>query len=113
MLQTRQFQKLSGIFEVRIYPVEYSIPQLVARSLTEVSNGSPTYPSKDKEIDPVKLQANLNGIDRATIKRRKNLYNRLYHEARISHEPGKGISFTNMLLLLAHHKLIDDKEALV
>ena len=60
-----------------------------------------------------KLQANLNGIDRAAIKKRKNLYNHLYHEARISHEPGKGISFTNMLLLLAHHKLIDDREALV
>ena len=69
--------------------------------------------SKDKMLDPAKLQANLNGIDRAAVKRRKNLYNRLYHEARISHEPGKGISFTNVLLLLAHHKLIDDKEALV
>ncbi|KAI0069618.1 hypothetical protein K474DRAFT_1063693 [Panus rudis PR-1116 ss-1] len=31
----------------------------------------------------------------------------------MTHEPGKGISFTNMLLLLAHHKLIVDREALV
>ena len=60
-----------------------------------------------------KVEAVLGGLDRAAIKRRKNLYNRLYHEARISHEPGKGISFTNMLLLLAHHKLIVDREALV
>ena len=60
-----------------------------------------------------KVEGILGGIDRAAIKRRKNLYNRLYHEARISHEPGKGISFTNMLLPLAHHKLIVDREALV
>lgn len=60
-----------------------------------------------------KTEMLLGGIDRVAIKRRKNLYNRLYHEARISHEPGKGISFTNMLLLLAHHKLIVDREALV
>ena len=60
-----------------------------------------------------KLQANVNVIDRAMIKPRKNLWNRLYHEARISYEIGKGISFTNMLLLLAHHKLIVDQEALV
>ncbi len=64
-------------------------------------------------VDLPKLQFNVNSIDRTVIKRRKNLYNRLYHEARISYEPGKGISFTNMLLLLAHHKLIVDKEALV
>lgn len=64
-------------------------------------------------IDIYGLEANVNSIDRATIKRRKNVYNRLYHEARISHEPGRGISFSNMLLLLAHHKIIVDNEALV
>lgn len=64
-------------------------------------------------IDLLRLEANINSIDRANIKRRKNLYNRLYHEARISYEPNKGILFTNMLLLLAHHKLIVDSQALV
>lgn len=64
-------------------------------------------------FDLDRLNDSLDRIDRDAIKKRKNLYNRLYHEARISCEPGKGISFTNMLLLLAHHKLIDDREALV
>ena len=64
-------------------------------------------------IDLEELGNNLDVIDRASIKRRKELYNRLYHEARISYEPGRGISFTNMLLLLAHHKIIVDNEALV
>lgn len=68
---------------------------------------------EEHHLNIAKLQANVNVIDRSMIKRRKNLWNRLYHEARISYEPGKGISFTNMLLLLAHHKLIVDQEALV
>ncbi|KAH9840560.1 Ion transport protein-domain-containing protein [Rhodofomes roseus] len=107
------FGKLSGIFEVRIYPVEFSIRRIMARSLADQSSNSPWPTTVVEGMDLDKLNVTLSGIDRAAIKRRKNLYNRLYHEARISHEPGKGISFTNMLLLLAHHKLIVDRDALV
>ncbi|EKM51356.1 uncharacterized protein PHACADRAFT_263446 [Phanerochaete carnosa HHB-10118-sp] len=100
------FSKLSGIFEVKIYPTEWSLQNIMARSKAEEECS--TYP-----VNIRKLQLNINNIDRQMIKRRKNVWNRLYHEARISYEPGKGISFTNMLILLAHHKLIVDQEALV
>ncbi|GJE94122.1 Ion transport protein-domain-containing protein [Phanerochaete sordida] len=100
------FSKLTGIFEVKIYPTEWNIKSIMARS--QADGSSATYP-----VDVNRLQVNVNSIDRQMIKRRKNLWNRLYHEARISYEPGKGISFTNMLLLLAHHKLIVDQDALV
>ncbi|KAF7794178.1 hypothetical protein EIP86_005309 [Pleurotus ostreatoroseus] len=105
------FGELSGVFEVRIYPPEYSVPQILARSLRE--EGARSTSIQYENIDRSKLQNILNSIDRAAVKERKNLYNRVYHEAQMSAEPGKGISFTNMLLLLAHHRLIDDKEALV
>ena len=55
----------------------------------------------------------LDGIDYAEVRKRKAVYIRLYHEASISHEKGLGLSFTKMLTLLAHHKLIVDTEALV
>lgn len=55
----------------------------------------------------------LNTIDYNAIRKRRALYSRLYHEASVSHQQGKGISFTNMLLMLAHHKLIVDREALM
>lgn len=103
---------MSGIFEVRIYPAEYSIHRIMAYS--KDPQGVDSWHEKIVGgYDFNKVDGILSGVDRAAIKRRKNLYNRLYHEARISHEPGKGISFTNMLLLLAHHKLIVDREALV
>ncbi|KAL7278048.1 hypothetical protein ACG7TL_008012 [Trametes sanguinea] len=108
----RFFGKLSGIFEVRIYPAEFSVGNIMAYA--KDPQGRHSLPDKIVEgYDFNKVEHILSGLDRAAIKRRKNLYNRLYHEARISHEPGKGISFTNMLLLLAHHKLIVDREALV
>lgn len=105
-------QKLGGIFEVSIYSSEYKIPKILARC-AENQGSTNMWTSTVDGVSIDKLNATLSGIDRAATKRRKNLYNRLFHEARISHEPGKGISFTNMLLLLAHHKLIVDRDALV
>ena len=103
-------QKLSGVFEVRIYPSEFGIRQLLQAS--EASSDS--WRSVVVEgIDIGKLNKLLGSVDNAKIRKRRAVYSRLYHEAMMSQEPGKGISFTNMLLMLAHHKLIDDREALV
>ncbi|OCH86932.1 hypothetical protein OBBRIDRAFT_890152 [Obba rivulosa] len=107
------FGKLSGIFEVRIYPADFSVPRIMTRCKASDKDDSLWAPGIVEGFDLIKLNETLDHIDRDAIKRRKNLYNRLFHEARISCEPGKGISFTNMLLLLAHHRLIDDREALV
>jgi hypothetical protein len=108
-----QLQKLSGIFEARIYPVEYSVRNIVV-ACTDPQDADYTWPSKFVDrLDLNKLGQMLNRIDYVTIRRRRNVYSRLYHEASISHQQGRGISFTDMLLMLAHHKLIDDREALV
>ncbi|KAI0050088.1 hypothetical protein FA95DRAFT_1487881 [Auriscalpium vulgare] len=115
------FGKLSGIFEVRIYPRESSVTNVVASckvppeyeyDYTSNARVARLRPD-DHGIDLDKLHATLSEIDYAAIRRRRNLYSRLYHEAIITHQHGRGISFTDMLLLLAHHKLIVDKEALV
>lgn len=55
----------------------------------------------------------LDGIDFSAIRKRRTTYSKLYHEALLTQESSKGISFTHMLLMLAHHKLIDDREALM
>jgi hypothetical protein len=63
-------------------------------------------------LDVRKLAKKLSKIDHKAIRKRKLIYSRLFHEARISHE-GQGISFRGMLTLLAHHKIIVDADALV
>lgn len=64
-------------------------------------------------IDLTKLKRAVDGINYTAVKKQKALYSRLLHEANVTHYSGKGISFTEMLLLLAHYKLIVDREALV
>jgi hypothetical protein len=63
-------------------------------------------------LDVNRLQRVLDSLDSSRTRQRRDLYNRLFQEALFVQEPGKGISFTNMLLLLAHYKLIDDEKAL-
>ncbi len=108
-------QRLSGAFEVKIYPAEFSTPSLKATCSTP---WHPTIPSSDypyslKGLDLRKVANTLGRMDLTVVKKRKAIYSRLYHEAVISHRPGVGISFTDMLLLLANHILIVDGEALV
>ena len=71
-----------------------------------------SHPQVVDGINLTKLNGILSGLDNNKIRKRRTLYARMYNEAMISQEPGKGISFTNMLLMLAHHKLIEDREAL-
>ena len=84
---------------------------LADAAATEDSNPADISPHVPG-VDLSKLQTALSTLDVESTRQRRLLYNRLYHEARLSFERGKGISFTNMLLMLAHNKLITDKEAL-
>ena len=105
-------QKLSGVFEVRIHPIEYKISNIVGICKQPPSEED-LAPRVVDGLDLNKLKLILDGIDYAEVRKRKAVYIRLYHEASILHEQGLGISFTDMLTLLAHHKLIVDTEALV
>ncbi|CAE6352806.1 unnamed protein product [Rhizoctonia solani] len=108
------FSKLRGIFEVRLYPESMS-PQALVKA-TKMNNPLTYRSTITGEEIPVplnmrRLNSMLNGVDYAEVRARREVYNKLFYEARILEEQ-PGISFTNMLLLLAHYKLIDDSKAL-
>ncbi|CAG8639396.1 14659_t:CDS:10, partial [Cetraspora pellucida] len=118
------FGKLDGSFKVRIFDDEFLIPNLrkhsrIVHRLSEDLDF--LHPKNDvfkvDDVDIKKLEQNLSRLDvRKTFQRRKT-YNLIYQEALITIEKDsngneKGISFTNMLLLLAHYKLIDDEKCL-
>ncbi len=63
-------------------------------------------------IDVDLLIQKLREMDVKTIRARRKLFNLIYLEAREDEVKGRGIEFGSMLLLLAHHKLIDDDESL-
>lgn len=99
--------KLNGIFEVRIYPVEYSIPSIISACEDDDIQKFGT-----QKLNPRKVNKLLRKIDFNVIRQRRAIYCRLLHEASIIDRHRKGISFTDMLFLLAHHKLIVDCDAL-
>jgi len=107
------FSKLSGAFEVRIYPPEFHIKNVVATCKERSSSVGMPPAMNDAGVDLLKLTKVLDKIDYASIRKRRAIYTRLYHEAILSDQEGRGISFTSMLFLLAHHKLIVDRDALV
>lgn len=104
--------KLSGVFEVRIYSTQHQFG-----TLFEASRASPADPfipgTQVGGLDLRKLASNLQTLDQEETRRRRKIYNRLFWEARLlAQEDPKGVSFQRMLLLLSHHKLIDDHKAL-
>ena len=63
-----------------------------------------------RAVDVRQVEKQIAQIDYGRVRSYRQQFSRLYHDARISAEPGRGISFTSMLMLLAHYKLIDDEE---
>lgn len=104
-------QRLSGVFDVKIYPSPLRVKALRLACFWNADNQL----KKGRAVDGLDLEALdrlLNTVDRAEVAQRKKQFNRLYQEALLSEEPGKGVSFTNMLLILAQYKLVDPQKAL-
>ncbi|CAG8569817.1 3141_t:CDS:10 [Ambispora leptoticha] len=121
------FGKLSGSFEVKIYEDNFQISNLLKNSLKNEDGSDAGMISSSKrywdgdtsshKIDIIRLQKNLSELNLPKIHERRRIYNCLYQEALITVEKDskgneKGISFANMLIMLAHYKLIDDDKSL-
>jgi len=99
------FGRLTGVFEVKVWPTRFSIKNLQAGATPSDQPGA--LP------DRARLARELSAIDVVEVRRRKERYNKLFHEAMIESENERGgISFKNMLLMLSHYCLIDDDKAL-
>ena len=110
-------QKLTGIWDVRLYPADCSIQNLMRAAVPDpvakAAGKLLVVTGTKRAVDFRRIEAKIKTIDYDQVRKRRRVYTRLYHEARISEEPGRGISFTSMLMMLAHHKLIDDEKALL
>lgn len=108
------FSKLKGVFEVRLYSDQLSPQALVhATQMNHPLIYRSTITGEEIEVplNMRRLNSILANVDYSQVRARRQMYNRLYYEARIIEEE-PGVSFSHMLLLLAHHKLIDDSKAL-
>jgi voltage-dependent calcium channel len=98
---------------VRIYDEPYSVP-IILQQITRDPNIARTRVDDPTDTSNIDLQLLENAVARLPveeIRERRRNFNILYEEATLSADE-KGISFTGMLLMLAHYKFIDDNKAL-
>ncbi|KAI1180614.1 ion transporter [Nemania sp. FL0916] len=112
----RLLGELSGVFEMRIYEHEDS----VSRILEDVRgtgqglgrHASIATTSDLSGVDIRKLNERLASIDAEGVRERRRRYNIFYEEVIVSADPVRGISFTSVLMILAHYKIISDSKSL-
>lgn len=100
---------------MRIYDGDFTVGRLIEEcgitsrreSNLPVSGREPTA-----EIDIQKLNRCLAELPVAEIRRRRQRMNTFYEEVLVSSDPDRGIQFTSLLMILAHHKVINDNKSL-
>jgi hypothetical protein len=125
----RLLGELSGVFQMRIYDQEDSVRQILDDSRCDTptprqppgSSMSAAHQSqlrrgsaiaREHGIDLAKLTARLAHIDVNTIRERRRRFDIFFEEVMVSADPDRGISFTSVLMILAHYNIISDSKSL-
>jgi len=113
----RLLGELSGVFQMRIYDPEDSVNNIMedvrggdVKTARHMSMATTSNLHEDLDID--KLNHRLAQLDIAKIRERRRLFNIFYEEVLVSADPDKGITFTSVLMILAHYNIINDSKSL-
>ncbi|VBB72796.1 Putative calcium-channel protein [Podospora comata] len=114
----RLLGELSGVFEMRIYEAEDSVRSIledVRKDNDAVSTRHASVVSKSQYqtgVDLAKLNERLSKIDVQKVRARRHRFNIFFEEVMVSADPERGISFTTVLMILAHYNIINDSKSL-
>ncbi|QSZ29872.1 hypothetical protein DSL72_004390 [Monilinia vaccinii-corymbosi] len=111
----RLLGELSGVFEMRIYPHEDSVHRILEDIQKRPADGrqnSISSPSSSSGIDLKALNERISQIDVVRVRRDRARFNLFYEEVLVSADPDRGISFTTVLMVLAHYNVISDNKSL-
>jgi ABC-type phosphate transport system ATPase subunit len=108
--------ELSGVFEMRIYSHENSVrgilediqSQPTSGRISALAGGS----GSSSGINLKLLNKRLNQIDPEEVRRARQRYNLFFEEVMVSADVDRGISFTTVLMILAHYNVISDNKSL-
>jgi hypothetical protein len=112
----RLLGELSGVFEMRIYSHENSVrailediqAQPTSGRISALAGGSGSSSGVDLKL----LNKRLNQIDPEQVRRARQRYNLFFEEVMVSADVDRGISFTTVLMILAHYNVISDNKSL-
>ncbi|KAI9844230.1 MAG: calcium channel protein [Sclerophora amabilis] len=111
----RLLGELSGVFEMRIYEGEFTVQQILEDCRQEPTlsrRNSGAIPGVVEGVDVRKLASRISQIPILEIRRRRQRLNVFYEDVMVSADADRGISFTAILMLLVHHKVISDNKHL-
>ncbi|KAF2869719.1 calcium-channel protein CCH1 [Massariosphaeria phaeospora] len=111
----RLLGELSGIFEMRIYDGDFTVGRLIEECCPAERRGSglPVQSHEPTpEVDLARLNQCLAVLPIDEIRRRRTRMNTFYEEVLVSSDPDRGIQFTSLLMILVHHKVINDNKSL-
>lgn len=100
---------------MRIYDGDFSVGRLIEQCSTKPrrTSGLPIHDQNEPvEIDIKKLNRVLAELPIADVRRRRQRMNTFFEEVLVSSDPDRGIQFTSLLMILAHHKVINDNKSL-
>jgi hypothetical protein len=100
---------------MRIYDGDFTVGRLIEQCATAPRRASNLpLPGREaaQEIDIISLNRCLADLPIAEIRRRRRRMNTFYEEVLVSSDPDRGIQFTSLLMILAHHKVINDNKSL-
>lgn len=111
----RLLGELSGIFEMRIYDSEDSVHHILEDIRSDDSpmrHSSMATGSNLGGVDIRRLNQRLAQIDVRKVQEQRRRFNIFYEEVMVSADPIQGISFTTVLMIMAHYKIISDNKSL-
>ncbi|KAH9908692.1 Ion transport protein-domain-containing protein [Xylariomycetidae sp. FL2044] len=114
----RLLGELSGIFEMRIYNSEDSVRQILEDVRSGTEEHTPRHASiatasvLSSGIDLPRLNQRLAQIDVQGVRERRHRFNRFCEEVMVSADPDRGVSFTSVLMIMAHYNIINDSKSL-
>ncbi|KAK3695182.1 Ion transport protein-domain-containing protein [Podospora appendiculata] len=114
----RLLGELSGVFEMRIYDTNDSVRTILDDVRTGGDSASIRHASImstsqfQTGVDLKKLNERLSRIDVERVRERRRRFNIFFEEVMVSADPERGISFTTVLMILAHYNIINDSKSL-
>ena len=111
----RLLGELSGVFEMRIYTQENSVRRILEDIQSEPTGGrilSMGSTSAATGVNLAALNKRLNQIDAKEVRLSRARYNLFFEEVMVSADVDRGISFTTVLMILAHYNVISDNKSL-
>ena len=111
----RLLGELSGVFAMRIYDEGDSVRRILEDIQVQtpaIRGNSVASTSQAIGIDLKALNERIARIDAKKVRQRRHRYNIFYQEVMVSADPDRGISFTTVLMILAHYNVINDNKSL-